>query len=136
MAKKKGKRRRRKTFSILNAVEAWIYGEILMQGTTGSSILGFFTSEGDIGFESSGMGAASTMVPVGTGVINLADLMTEPVLAVSSMANMFKSNLLPMSLAAFTTSMTFRIGKSLLRRPISSINRNLVVPALGRGVRL
>tara|TARA_Y100000310_G_C20678441_1_gene814447 strand:- start:357 stop:767 length:411 start_codon:yes stop_codon:yes gene_type:complete len=136
MPKKKKTRRRRKVFSILNAVEAWIYGEIIMHGSTGSSILGFFTSEGDIGFESSGMGAASTMVPVGTSVINLADLMTEPGLAVSTMSQMFKSNLLPMALAAFTTSVTFRIGKSLLRRPLSSINRNLIKPALGAGVRL
>ena len=50
MAKgKKGKRRRKNVFSILNALEALIYGEILMRGSTGSGILGFFTGEGDLG---------------------------------------------------------------------------------------
>ena len=139
MAKGKKKRSyRRPSFSILNAVEAWIYGEILMQGTTGSGILSFFTGAGDIGY-----GAGETIggiyiqgEVVGAGQISLADLMTNPSLAVATLANNFKQNLLPMSLAAFTTSVTFRVGRRLLRRPLSSIQRNLIKPALGAGIRI
>ena len=138
MAKKKTKRRARKSFSILNAVEAWIYGEILMHGTTGSGILSFFTGQGDIGY-----GAGETIggiyIPgeaVGVGQISLADMMQNPSLAISTVSSNFKNNLLPMSLAAFTTSVTFRVGRRLLRRPLSSINRNLVKPALGAGIRI
>ena len=138
MAKKKGRRRPRKTWSILNALEATIYGEILMRGTTGSGIISFFTGEGDIGY-----GAGETIggihIPgeaVGVGEISLTDMMQNPSLAIATIASNFKNNLLPMSLAAFTTSISFRIGRRLLRAPLSSINRNLVKPVLGAGIRL
>ena len=138
MAKKKSAKRRRKTWSILNALEAAVYGEILMRGTTGSGIISFFTGEGDIGY-----GAGETIgginIPgeaVGVGEISLSDMMTNPSLALATIASNFKNNLLPMSLAAFTTSISFRVGRRLLRRPLSSINRNLVTPVLGAGIRI
>ncbi|HIA01101.1 MAG TPA: hypothetical protein EYN66_04225 [Myxococcales bacterium] len=139
MAKgKKGKRRRRASFSILNALEAAIYGEILMRGTTGSGIISFFTGEGDIGIgPGETIGAVTTYSqPVGIGEISLTDLMQEPSLALATISSNFKSNLLPMSLAAFTTSISFRIGRRMLRRPLASVNRNLVKPVLGAGIRL
>jgi len=137
MAKKKTRRRPRKTFSILNAVEAWIYGEILMQGSTGSSILGFFSGAGDLGYGSETIGGIAVQGPLqGAGQISLADVMQEPGLAIATVSSNFKNNLLPMSLAAFTTSVTFRVGRRLLRRPLSSVTRNLIKPALGPGVRL
>jgi len=139
MAKRKGTRRRpRKTFSILNALEAGIYGEILMRGSTGSGLVSFFTGEGDIGIgpgETIG-GITTYSQPVGVGEISLSDMMQNPSLALATVASNFKSNLLPMSLAAFTTSVSFRIGRRLLSRPLSSINRNLVKPVLGAGIRL
>jgi hypothetical protein len=139
MAKrKKGTRRRRASFSILNALEAAIYGEILMRGTTGSGIISFFTGEGDIGIgpgETIG-GITTYSQPVGVGEISLNDLMQNPSLALSTVASNFKSNLLPMSLAAFTTSISFRIGRRMLRRPLASVNKNLVKPVLGAGIRL
>jgi len=139
MAKrKKGTRRRKPSFSVLNALEAAIYGEILMRGTTGSGMLSFFTGEGDIGIgpgETIG-GITTYTQPVGVGEISLSDLMTNPSLALATVASNFKSNLLPMSLAAFTTSISFRIGRRMLRRPLASVNRNLVKPILGAGIRL
>jgi len=138
MAKKKATRRRRSSFSILNALEATIYGEILMRGTTGSGIISFFTGEGDIGIgpgETIG-GITTYSQPVGVGEISLTDMMQNPSLALATVASNFKSNLLPMSLAAFSTSVSFRIGRRLLRRPLSSIQRNLIKPVLGAGIRL
>ena len=139
MAKrKKGTRRRRASFSILNALEAAIYGEILMRGTTGSGLLSFFTGEGDIGIgpgETIG-GITTYTQPVGVGEISLTDLMQNPSLALATISSNFRSNLLPMSLAAFTTSISFRIGRRMLRRPLASVNRNLVKPVLGAGIRL
>jgi len=139
MAKrKKGKRRRRASFSILNALEAAIYGEILMRGTTGSGIISFFTGEGDIGIgPGETIGAVTTYSqPVGVGEISLTDLMQEPSLALATISSNFKSNILPMSLAAFTTSISFRIGRRMLARPLRSVNKNLVKPVLGSGIRL
>lgn len=139
MAKgKKGNRRRKAAFSILNALEAAIYGEILMRGTTGSGLLSFFTGEGDIGIgpaETIG-GITTYSQPVGVGEISLSDLMQNPSLALATISSNFRSNLLPMSLAAFSTSVSFRIGRRLLRRPLASVNKNIVKPALGAGIRI
>jgi len=139
MAKrKKATRRRKPAFSILNALEAAIYGEILMRGSTGSGLLSFFTGEGDIGIgpgETIG-GITTYTQPVGVGEISLTDLMQNPSLALATISSNFRSNLLPMSLAAFTTSISFRIGRRMLRRPLASVNRNLVKPILGAGIRL
>ena len=136
--RKKGRRRRKASFSILNAVEAFIYAEILMRGTTGSGVLGFFTGEGDIGIgpgETIG-GITTYSQPVGVGEISLNDLMVNPGLAIATVSTNFKSNLLPMALASFTTSISFRIGRKLLRRPLASVNKSIIKPALGAGIRL
>jgi len=136
--RKKGARRRKAAFSILNSVEAWIYAEILMRGTTGSGVIGFFTGEGDIGIgpgETIG-GITTYSQPVGVGEISLNDLMVNPGLAIATVTQNFKSNLLPMALASFTTSVSFRIGRRLLRRPLASVTKNLIKPALGNGIRM
>jgi hypothetical protein len=81
------------------------------------------------------MQTLSTSV-TGNQAISLGDIATEPGLAFSTMAMNFQQNLVPMAFAAFGTSFTFRIGKRLLRRPISNVNKNLIKPALGAGIRL
>ena len=86
--------------------------------------------------QTSGDFGGGGMVTVGGDAISLGDIATEPALAFSTMANNFQANLIPMAFAAFGTSFTFRIGKRLLRRPISNINRNIIKPALGAGIRL
>lgn len=136
--KKKGRRRGPKTFRILNALESLTYAQILMKGTTGTGIGGFLTGEGDLGFETSkvGFGTQDLSVMVGHGEISLADLMSEPGMAVTQMASNFQNNIVPMAASAFGVSVGFRIGRRLLRKPIANINRNLVVPALGRGIAL
>ena len=73
---------------------------------------------------------------VGAGAISLGDMMQSPGLALSTMSSNFQNNLAPMALAAFGTSITFRIGKRLLRKPINNINRNIMKPALGVGIKL
>jgi len=72
----------------------------------------------------------------GAGEISLADIVSEPSLAITTMTNNFQANILPMALAAFGISITFRVGRRLLRRPLASVNRNLIVPALGKGIRM
>jgi len=144
MAKRKAKRRRRKpAFSLLNALEAFTYAEIVARGTTGGGVYSFITGATDLGYSKSitvtdsAWGSSATGAQlVGTTQISLGDLMTEPSLALMQIAQNFQSNLIPMSLSAFSTSIGFRIGKRLLRKPISSINRHLVKPALGAGIRL
>jgi len=141
MAKKRGRsRRRRSSFSVINALEAYVYATILTEGTAGTSPFGMLTGKPDIMAVSvknpfTGM-AEDTGLYSGVGVISLADIATEPGVALGTMAANFQKNLLPMAIAGFTTSMSFRIGKRLLRRPISNINRNIIKPALGAGIKL
>ena len=137
MARKKRKRARRKTFSVLNALEAYVYATILTEGVAGTSPWGFVTGAADLKttVTTGGVGRGD-MVISGQGEISIGDLMKEPTMALDTMATNFQNNLLPMAVAAFGPSVTFRIGKRLLRRPISNINRNIVKPALGAGIRL
>jgi len=148
MARKKKRSRRRASFSVLNALEAYVYASILTEGVAGTSPIGLITGEKDITqvktlttlkqtTDSVGGGNESySMVTVAADGISLSDIMAEPTLALGAMATNFQNNLLPMALAGFTTSISFRVGKRLLRKPISNINRNIIRPALGAGVRL
>ena len=142
MAKKRKRSRRRNTFSVINALEAYVYATILTEGVAGTSPIGLLTGATDIGSSQlktyTGFGSESSMTTVVTGAdaISLGDIATEPSLAFSTMASNFQANLVPMAFAAFGTSFTFRIGKRLLRRPIANINRNIMKPALGAGIKL
>ncbi len=148
--KKKSRRRSRKSFSLINALESLTYAEIISRGTTGGGVWEFVTGSTDISAVGSSSGKA--MVPemggsgwantaggityAGASQISLGDMMTEPGAAVSLMAQNFQSNLVPMAASAFGVSVGFKIGKRLLRGPINNIIRNLVKPALGSGIKL
>ena len=123
-----------------------MYATILTEGVAGTSPRVMITGATDLSMQTTsnslGMGTfgrnmqtLSTTV-VGAEAISLGDIATAPGLAFSTMANNFQANLVPMAFAAFGTSFTFRIGKRLLRRPIANVNRNLIVPALGAGIKL
>jgi len=147
MARKKKRSRRRASFSILNALEAYVYASILTEGVAGTSPVGLITGEKDITqvktmttlqqTDSIGGGNESySMVTVAADGISLSDIMAEPTLALGAMSSNFQRNLLPMALAGFTTSISFRVGKRLLRKPLRTINSAIIKPALGAGIRL
>ena len=138
--RRKAKRRRRRSFSLLNALEAYTYGAILSEGIAGTSPWGLLTGATDLGYTttSTGMGAYSQTIQTqtGAGEISLGDIITEPGQALSVMASNFQSNVIPMAVQGVAVGIGFRFGKRLLRRQISSVNRNLVKPMLGAGIRL
>ena len=147
MPRKKRKSYRRKSFSILNGLEALVYASILTEGTAGASVWEFVTGKADLKggtpfFTSYAMqhsengGTTGSNGLEGAGAISISDIATNPSTALAVMAANFQANLLPMAIAGFTTSIGFRIGKRLLRAPISSVNRNILKPALGAGIRL
>ena len=142
--KKKSRRRSRKSFSLINALESLTYAEIISRGTTGGGVWSFITGAGDIEMSGGssvtdlGLGVSS-MVGAGwkgTDQISLQDMMMEPGVAVSHMASNFQSNVIPMAMQGVAVGIGFRFGKRLLRRQLSSVNRNLVKPMLGAGIRL
>ena len=117
----------------------------MTEGIAGTSPWGFITGDANLkgSFEgqflqmSSGMNGAGTGIEVtGAGEISLGDLATNPGTALTAMGSNFQNNILPMAIAGFTTSVGFKVGKRLLRKPISSINRSILKPALGAGIRL
>lgn len=147
MARKKKRSYRRKTFSIINGLEALVYASILTEGTAGSSVWEFITGPGDLKGGTpyftntamqmtSGNGGGNGTEMTGGGSISISDIATNPSSALAVMAANFQANLLPMAIAGFTTSIGFRVGKRMLRMPISSVNRNIIKPVLGAGIRL
>jgi hypothetical protein len=138
--RKKAKRRSKPAFSILNAIEALAYGSLLTEGIAGTSITGFIFGDKDLGMvnvsAADSWNTSTHLELQGAGEISLADIVSEPSLAITTMTNNFQANILPMALAAFGISITFRVGRRLLRRPLASVNRNLITPALGKGIRM
>lgn len=142
--KKRSRSRRRASFSVLNALEAYVYATILTEGVAGTSPIGLITGKTDLGMTAGqtvtdswhGTQQLTSGSLTGAGEISLGDIMSEPGLALNQMSANFQNNLAPMAIAAFTTSITFRVGKRLLRKPIANINRNIMKPALGAGIRL
>ena len=138
MPRRKKKRTRRKTFSILNGLEALTYASILSEGITGGSLAALLWGDTNLkvtGTQTGRVGAGD-MVISGQGQISLGDIMSEPSLALNQMGDNFQANLMPMALAAFTTSVGFSVGRKLLRKPLSSVTRNIIHPVLGKGVRM
>jgi len=135
MARRKTTRtRRRKSFKLLNALESLTYAEILSRGVAGTGIAGFISSKADL--SSNFIATSGEYETVGADVISLSDIVQSPGLATSTMAMNLQKNIIPMSVAAATTAVTFNVGKRLLRRPINNINQNLMRPLLGSGIKL
>jgi len=142
--RRKKSRRRRKTFSILNGLEALTYASILSEGVTGGNLGQFIGGATDIGWKSAsgnvGIGVESSraggMITTGTGQISLGDIFSDPGLSLTTMGDNFQANILPMAFSAFVTSVGFSVGRKLLRKPLSSITRNIIHPVLGKGVRM
>ena len=65
-----------------------------------------------------GVAYTTQMVTLGANEISLGDLLSNPSLAVGTMADNLSSNIVPMAVGAATTAVTFNVGKRLLRKPI------------------
>ena len=134
----KTRRRRRKNFSLLKAAESYIYLDILMRGTTGSSPVGFFTGDYDLKqVYDPGLGGGVTSLE-GNAQISLRDLLNQPGLSLQQIGqNLMNSQTVAnMAIASLLTNVSFRVGTRLLRRPINNVNTNIVKPLLGAGVKL
>ena len=142
--RRKKKTYRRKSWSLLNALESYTYSSILSEGILGTSPWSALTGDADIGYEKGALatgdswraGSTTGMVAVGTSEISLGDIISQPGQALGVMAENFQSNVIPMAISGIAVGAGFRFGKRLLRRQISSVNRNLVKPMLGAGIRL
>tara|TARA_R110000787_G_scaffold70102_4_gene155845 strand:+ start:314 stop:745 length:432 start_codon:yes stop_codon:yes gene_type:complete len=140
--RKKASRRRRSTaVSLLNVAESYAYANILTGGLMGTTPVGFVTGATDLGFQSQSLGAGqlgrgqTTMVAVGGGQISLGDIVSQPDQAFGIVQSNFMNNYQSMAVQSIGVGIGFKLGKRLLRRPISNVNRNIFKP-LGAGFKL
>ena len=125
--RKKSRRRRAKTISLINLAESYAYASIITGGVFNNSPVGL------IGFDG-GTGTAMATTNGGTP-LTLSSIVSDPGSAFDSMQSSFMANYQAMAVSAIGVSITMKFAKKLLSKPIRNVNRNLMAP-LGIGVRL
>jgi hypothetical protein len=121
---RKAPRRRRKTFSITNAIFSLGYASILTNGFFKTNPITFF-------LEGSGVGSFSS-----NGGISLGELIARPdALGASALENA-KKNLGTMVMQSIGLSVGEKVFKKVMAMPFRRINAGIVRPLLGSGVRL
>jgi len=138
--RKAPKRRRSRAVSLLNVAESYAYANILTTGLMGTTPVGFVTGATDLGqvMQTSYSGlerGVSSMVTVGGGAISLGDIVSAPDQAFGIVQSNFMNNYQSMAVQSIGVGISFKLGKRLLRRPISNVNRNIFKP-LGAGFKL
>lgn len=128
--KMKKRRSRPRGFRVLAALESLSYASILSQGLMGTSVVGLFTGQADIRAPMNNQ----VQYVNKDGAITLSEIVQTPDLALMAVMDNAKANIIPMALASAATAVSFRVLKSVLRRPISNVQRNLINPFLGKGV--
>jgi len=135
MARRRTKAKRRsrpRGFRVLAGLEAAAYASILSQGLMGTSVMGLF---GGSDIRAPSAGYSGPMQYVNTdGAITLTELVQNPNLSLMAVVDNARANLIPMAMASIATGVSFRIAKQVLRRPLSSVQRNLINPILGKGL--
>ena len=145
--RKKTTRRRSRTFRVLNAVEAYLYANVLSMGLFNTSPLGFLTGPGDIttgdkfsynaGVTQFGNSITSPgYASVGADQVSLMDIIQNPSYALATAQGRGTANLISMAFQAASIGVGMRVAKSLLRRPIASVNRNIMRPLFAKTVAL
>jgi hypothetical protein len=136
--RKAPRRRRSRAVSLLNVAESYAYANILTTGLMGTTPVGFVTGSTDLGYQSvtdRGLAGVSSMVAVGGGAISLGDIVSAPDQAFGIVQSNFMNNYQNMAVQSIGVGIGFKLGKRLLRRPISNVNRNIFKP-LGAGFKL
>jgi len=131
--KKSSRRRSPKKFSIINAVEAYAYANLLTSGLAGSSPMEFITGGSDI--KTVSVSGTTAMTVMGAESLTLSEMISHPTTAFDAMQSNFMNNYQSMAVQALGIGVGFKLAKRLLRRPISNVNRNIMKP-LGIGVKL
>ena len=125
--------RRSRGISVLNTLESYAYASILSRGLMGNSPLGVISSGSDIRAPAPSYSGSLTYVNA-DNTVSLSEIISSPDLALQAISQNAMANWQYMAGASFATGFGFRLGKKLLRRPLNNVQRNIVVPLLGKGV--
>ena len=121
---RKAPKRRRKIFSITNALFSLGFANILSQGFFKTNIMTFFLQGSGFGDMQSG------------GGISLVELIKRPDDLGTRALGWGQTALPTMVMQSFGLAVSERIFKKVMAMPLRRINSSLVTPLLGRGVRL
>ena len=137
--KKASRRRSPRAVSLLNVAESYAYANILTSGLMGTTPVGFVTGATDLGYKMTsvgiGMRPEQTLSVVGSEAISLGDIVSSPDQAFGIVQSNFMNNYQQMAVQSIGVGIGFKLGKRLLRRPISNVNKNIFKP-LGAGFKL
>ena len=137
--KKASRRRSPRAVSLLNVAESYAYANVLTSGLMGTTPVGFVTGATDLGMkmvpDRVGGYDTSSMVMSGGDSISLGDIVSAPDAAFGIVQQNFMNNYQAMAIQSIGIGLSFRLGKRLLRRPLSNVNRNIFKP-LGAGFKL
>ena len=137
--KKASRRRSPRVVSLLNVAESYAYANVLTSGLMGTTPVGFVTGATDLGMkmvpDRVGGYDTSSMVMSGGDSISLGDIVSAPDAAFGIVQQNFMNNYQAMAIQSIGIGLSFRLGKRLLRRPLSNVNRNIFKP-LGAGFKL
>ena len=149
MARRRTKAKRRsspKTFKVLGALESYAYLSIMTTNFLGTSPLQFLTSGNDIRmpqFGPSGPSDAYLAAGGSTEYINpdsqisLSEIVQNPALSFRALNNNVMGNWQNAAIQTFFVGAGFKLGKTLLRKPLANVNRNIIKPLTGAsGIRL
>jgi len=121
---RKAPSRRRKSFSITNALFSLGFANILSQGVFKTNIMTFFLEGTGLGVGSSG------------GGISLTELISRPDQLGQAAISNAQKNLVPMVFQSFGLAVTERVFRKLMAMPLRRINAGIVTPLLGKGIRV
>jgi len=121
---RKAPSRRRKSFSITNALFSLGFANILSQGVFKTNIMTFFLEGTGLGVGSSG------------GGISLTELISRPDQLGQAAISNAQKNLVPMVFQSFGLAVTERVFRKLMAMPLRRINSGIVTPLLGKGIRV
>ena len=125
----------------MNVAESYAYANVLTSGLMGTTPVGFVTGATDLGMKTTSSynqlsgNMTYTDVAVGGGAISLGDIVSAPDQAFGIVQQNFMNNYQAMAVQSIGIGLSFRLGKRLLRRPLSNVNRNIFKP-LGAGFKL
>ena len=144
--RKTTRRRRRAGFSRIKAAESFAYASILTKGLFNTNPVQFVLGDADVDPSSTWNPAsvqnAAMMNPntygstIGADQISLGDIVKDPAFAFNTVIGRGQANLANMAVQSLVVGVTARAFTRILRRPIANVNRNIMKPLLGAGIRL
>lgn len=144
--RKATRRRRRAGFSLIKAAESFAYASILTNGLFNTNPVSFVLGASDLSPSSTwnpgAVQSAAMANPgtwggsIGADAISLGDIVKDPAFAFNTVIGRGQANLASMAVQSLVVGVTARAFTRILRRPIANVNRNIMKPLLGAGVKL